>query len=143
MGLAGAHRSKTTGSVVEGSPARALKVSPPFDGYYFIDLDSKKTDYLRLICANRRDATICTGDCNEILKNTVLPPIKYENFNRALCLLDPYGLHLDWEVILLAGRSRAVDMFLNFPIMDMNRNAIWKNPENVPADGLERMAQFW
>jgi three-Cys-motif partner protein len=54
----------------------------------------------------------------------VFPPIRFENFNRALCLLDPYGLHLDWQVMLQAGKSRAVDMFLNFPVMDMNRNAI-------------------
>jgi hypothetical protein len=44
---AGVHISKTTGTQVEGSPARALNVSPPFDGFYFIDLDEDKTDYLR------------------------------------------------------------------------------------------------
>ncbi len=45
--------------------------------------------------------------------------------------------------MLLAGQSAAVDMFLNFPIMDMNRNAIWRNPENVPRDGIDRMNRFW
>lgn len=34
-------------------------------------------------------------------------------------------------------------MFLNFPIMDMNRNAIWKTPDNVPLDGITRMNRFW
>jgi three-Cys-motif partner protein len=60
-----------------------------------------------------------------------------------LCLLDPYGLHIDWEVMYQAGQSKAIDMFLNFPVMDMNRNAIWKNPERVPQDGIERMTKFW
>jgi three-Cys-motif partner protein len=60
-----------------------------------------------------------------------------------LCLLDPYGLHLDWEVVLQAGQSKAVDMFLNFPVMDMNRNAIWRDPENTPAGGVDRMNRFW
>jgi three-Cys-motif partner protein len=50
---------------------------------------------------------------------------------------------MDWEVIRLAGRSEAVDMFLNFPVMDMNRNAIWRNPEKVPQDGIDRMNRFW
>ena len=36
---AGLHKSKATRAVVDGSPARALRVSPSFDGYYFIDLD--------------------------------------------------------------------------------------------------------
>jgi three-Cys-motif partner protein len=34
-------------------------------------------------------------------------------------------------------------MFLNFPVMDMNRNSIWKNPGRVSQDGIERMTKFW
>jgi hypothetical protein len=34
-------------------------------------------------------------------------------------------------------------MFLNFPVMDMNRNAIWKNPEKVSKSGIKRMTTFW
>jgi three-Cys-motif partner protein len=58
-------------------------------------------------------------------------------------LLDPYGLHLDWEVIAQAGQSGAVDLFLNFPVMDMNRNAIWRSPDKTPQDGIDRMTKFW
>jgi len=140
---AGVHRSKRTGAPIEGSPTRALKVSPPFDGYYFIDLNPEKTDYLRSACGNRSDVYIRTGDCTEILTKELLPRIQYKHFNRALCLLDPYGLHLDWEVMLQAGQSGAVDLFVNFPVMDMNRNAIWKHPDKVPVGGVERMTKFW
>jgi three-Cys-motif partner protein len=42
-----------------------------------------------------------------------------------------------------AGQSRAVDMFLNFPVMDMNRNAIWRHPKKVPESGIQRMNRFW
>jgi three-Cys-motif partner protein len=140
---AGVHVSKRTGEKIEGSPARALKVSPPFDHFYFIDLDEGKTKHLETLCAGRTDVTIHTGDSTQYLKQQLLPTIKYENYNRALCLLDPYGLHLDWEVMLQAGQSRAIDLFLNFPVMDMNRNAIWKNPDKVPQDSIERMTKFW
>jgi three-Cys-motif partner protein len=64
-----------------------------------------------------------------VLLENIFPNVKYENYRRALCLLDPYGLHLKWEVIQTAGRMGTIDMFLNFPIMDMNRNALWRNPE--------------
>jgi three-Cys-motif partner protein len=134
---AGQHVAKKTKMQIEGSPARALKLHPPFDGYYFIDLDDKKTDFLRAACGNRPDVHIYTGDSNEHLIKTVLPKIQYKAFTRALCLLDPYGLHLNWEVIFQAGQSQAVDMFLNFPVMDMNRNAIWHDPEKVPQDGID------
>ena len=47
---AGVHLSKKTTTPVEGSPLRALKIYPPFDRYYFIDLDEEKTSYLQKIC---------------------------------------------------------------------------------------------
>jgi three-Cys-motif partner protein len=140
---AGVHVSRRTKARIEGSPSRALKVTPPFDGFHFIDLDADKTDYLRAACGDRSDVHVHTGDANQYLTQQLLPTIQYKNFNRALCLLDPYGLQLDWEVIQQAGKSQAIDMFLNFPVMDMNRNAIWKNPEKVPQAGVDRMTKFW
>lgn len=140
---AGVHISKQTGQQIEGSPARALKVRPPFDHFYFIDMNAEKTAYLSNLCRNRTDVDTVTDDASLYLTQRLLPTIQYEKFNRALCLLDPYGLHLDWEVMRQAGQSRAVDMFLNFPVMDMNRNAIWRNPERAPQGGIERMTRFW
>jgi three-Cys-motif partner protein len=140
---AGVHISKKTGTQVEGSPSRALNVSPPFDGFYFIDLDEDKTDYLRSTCGSRPDVHIHTGDSNKYLVEEVLPKIQYNKFTRALCLLDPYALDLDWGVILQAGQSKAVDLFLNFPVMDMNRNAIWRSPDKAPQGGIDRMNRFW
>ncbi len=106
-------------------------------------MNPHKTSYLQMLCDGRKDVQIHTGDSSDFLTTNLLPTIKFKNFNRALCLLDPYGLHLDWEVMRLAGQSRAVDMFLNFPVMDMNRNAIWRNSEKVPHEGVERMNRFW
>jgi three-Cys-motif partner protein len=140
---AGVHLSKETGRQVEGGPARALKVRPPFDHFYFIDMNPEKTAYLKILCEGRKDVDIVADDATFYLTHKLLPNIQFEKFNRALCLLDPYGLHLDWEVMRQAGQTRAVDMFLNFPVMDMNRNAIWKNPERAPQDGIVRMTRFW
>lgn len=139
----GLHLSKGTKQPIEGSPSRALRVAPPFDGYYFIDLNSDKTDYLKRQCEGRSGVTIYTGDSNEHLLRDVLPGIRYERYTRALCLLDPYGLHLDWRVIETAGKSGAIDMFLNFPVMDMNMNALLWKPEKATAQGVERMNRFW
>jgi three-Cys-motif partner protein len=143
FGGAGLHVSKRTKQQIEGSPARALKVRPPFDGFYFIDMDANKTAQLQELCKGRSDVRIHTGDSNSYLTKELLPTIQFRKFNRALCLLDPYGLQLDWKVMLQAGQSKAVDMFLNFPVMDMNRNAIWRNQEQVPQEGVERMTRFW
>lgn len=140
---AGVHISKRSGGPIDGSPARALKIAPPFDGFFFIDMDAQKTAHLRTLCAGRSNVHIETGDASEYLVNELLPTIKYEDFKRALCLFDPYGLHLEWRAMEMAGKSHAIDMFLNFPVMDMNRNAIWHNPSAVPKEGIERMNRFW
>ena len=44
--------------------------------------------------------TFYEGDCNYVLIDEDLPrPSNSKSYRRALCLLDPYGLDLDWEVI--------------------------------------------
>ena len=140
---AGVNISKSTGKFVPGSPLNALLVEPPFREYYFIDLDSAKADSLRELSTERSDVSVYEGDCNTLLLQEVFPHAEYESYRRALCLLDPYGLHLSWEVILRAGQMKSVEIFLNFPMADMNRNILRRNPENVAPAQIARMDSFW
>lgn len=140
---AGIHLSKQTQDFVLGSPLNALLVDPPFREYYFIDLDRKKVDALKRAVGRRQDVHVLEGDCNEVLLTEVFPKVRYEDYRRALCLLDPYGLHLTWDVIQAAGQMKSIDMFLNFPVMDMNMNAIWRSPDQVSPLGIQRMNRFW
>ncbi len=140
---AGVHISKTSGTFVAGSPLNALHIEPPFREFHLIDLDGKKLGQLRELVGGRKDVFLHEGDCNEILLNQVFPKVKYENFRRGLCLLDPYGLHLNWEVIETAGKMKTLDLFLNFPTMDINRNALWKDPDKVGEAAVSRLTAFW
>ncbi len=140
---AGQHIAKDTGEVVAGSPLNALRISPPFRHHFLIDLDGSKVEHLRSLVGDRSDVEILHGDCNKILLNEVFPKVRFKDYQRGLCILDPYGMNLDWRVIEAAGKSKAIDMFLNFPVMDMNRNALWRNPDAVPKEGLSRMSAFW
>jgi len=58
-------------------------------------------------------------------------------------VLDPYGLHLNWNVIQTAGQMGTIDIFLNFPVADINRNVLWRHPEGVDLTDIERMNDFW
>lgn len=140
---AGLHISKATGDFVAGSPLNALSVKPPFREYHFIDLDSAKVESLEEISRNRGDVRTYEGDCNAILLKQIFPLVSYAEYRRGLCLLDPYGLHLDWKVIASAGAAKSLEIFLNFPIADMNRNVLRRNPERVNRRQLERMNAFW
>jgi three-Cys-motif partner protein len=140
---AGIHISKNTGEFVAGSPLNALLVKPPFEEYHLIDLDSEKTDSLHKIAGDRSDVTIYEGDCNTILLEKVFPRARFKAYRRALCLLDPYGLHLNWEVMRTAGQMKTIEIFLNFPIADMNRNVLRRSPESVDPKQVLRMNAFW
>jgi three-Cys-motif partner protein len=140
---AGLHELKTSGELVPGSPLNALAVEPPFSELHLVDLDRGKTDHLRRLVGSRSGVTIYEGDCNKILVEKIFPRIRYEDYMRGLCLLDPYGLTLNWEVIASAAAMKSIEIFLNFPIMDMNRNALWSRAANVDPEDVKRMNAFW
>ena len=95
------------------------------------------------LARGRNDTTIWHGDCNEVLLEKVFPRILSSSANRALCILDPYGVHLDWKVLQAAGQSGHIEIFLNFATGDMQRNVFRRDPAKVPVEGLERMNRFW
>jgi len=139
----GMHISKATGEFVQGSPLNALLIKPPFEEYHLIDFDSEKVESLCAIAADYKNVTIYEGDCNDILLQKVFPRAKYSDYRRALCLLDPYGLHLNWDVMRTAGELKSIEIFLNFPVMDMNMNVLKRDPGKVDVEQAARMTAFW
>ncbi len=140
---AGVHRSRDRGDLVAGSPLNALQVQPPFKEYHFVDLNGDKVEFLKKTVAGHANVHVHHKDCNKILVETVLPMVKFKEYKRALCVLDPYALDLKWEVMKTAGEMGTIDMFLNFMVMDINRNVLWKNPDKVSPKQVERMDTFW
>jgi three-Cys-motif partner protein len=128
---------------VPGSPLNALLVEPPFDDYYFVDVDPRKVAALRELAGKRSDVHIYEGDSNSIVHNVIFPEVSYAARRRALCFLDPYGLHLDWRAIAKAAEMRSIEIFLNFPTLDMNRSVLWTDPAGVPRYQQARMTRYW
>lgn len=139
----GYHLSKTTGATVEGSPLIALNTEPPFHEYHFIDTESARAQQLRALAGDRQDVYTYTQDCNTVLVREVFPRAKYSDYRRAVCLLDPYNINLTWEVIEAAGQSRSIEIFVNFMIMDINRNALRRNPSKSVKSKVEQMTRLW
>jgi three-Cys-motif partner protein len=140
---AGIHFAKRTGEFIAGSPLNALNITPPFKSYHLIDLDGERVDHLRQMTHDRGDVVIYKGDCNTVLLRDVFPKLRYEDFKRGLCILDPYKLNPDWDVVVKAGEMKSLEIFLNFMVMDMNMNVLWKNPTGVSPAQIERMNRFW
>ena len=140
---AGKHISRKTGDFIEGSPLNALKIKIPFHEYHFIDLNSLKVAELEKLVGEKDNVCVYKGDCNKILPEKVLPRADYKKYWRALCILDPYGLHLDWSIIETAGKMKSVEIFLNFPVMDINMNVLKHDKSKVDQEQIDRMNASW
>jgi three-Cys-motif partner protein len=147
---AGYHVTKKEGDLILGSPLNALLIDPPFDEYHFIDLDEGSVDSLKRsvesVTNGRYDPTkvhLYNADCNDLLITEIFPKVRYEDYRRALCLLDPYGLHLRWDVLAQAGMMKSIEVFVNFPIADMNRNVLLRDSSKVHDSQIKRMKSFW
>jgi len=140
---AGTHVSKRTGEMVSGSPAIALQTTPPFTDLHFVDLDGGRVEELERLTARDPRATVHQGDCNNVLLRDVFPRCEYRDYRRALCLLDPYGLNIDWRVLETAGRMRSLEIFYNFMIMDANMNVFMRDADKVTSAQAARMDAVW
>jgi three-Cys-motif partner protein len=140
---AGYHLSKASGEMVPGSPLNALVVNPPFREFHLVDLDGDKINGLRALIGDRKDVHLYHGDCNLVLLQQVFPKVQFKDYRRGLCLLDPYKLTLNWNVIREAGTMESLDVFINFPIHDINRTVLHRRPEGVSAANIARMNAYW
>jgi three-Cys-motif partner protein len=140
---AGTHISIATGEFVKGSPLNALNVTPPFSELHLIDLNGGKAAELRRQVSLYKNVSVYEEDANKILLNTIFPKCTYADFTRALCLLDPYALNVDWNVLRKAGQMGSIEIFYNFMIMDANMNILWRNPNKVTPAQADRMDKVW
>lgn len=139
----GTHVSKDTGEIIAGSPLNALQIRPPFTELRFIDLNGIRVEELQRLAGGDHRVTVHEGDCNRVLLDEVFPRCRYEHYRRALCLLDPYDLGVDWTVLAEAGRMKSVEVFYNFMIMDANMNVLMRDPGKVSPEQAGRMDAVW
>jgi three-Cys-motif partner protein len=139
----GYHLSRTSGEMVEGSPLIALSTNPPFHEYHFIDTEQQRARQLRELAGERPDVFVYSEDCNQVLLREVFPRARYGDYRRALCLLDPYNIDLTWQVIEAAGKARSVEVFVNLMIMDINRNAMRRNPDESIQSKMDQLTKLW
>ena len=91
---------------VPGSPVNALNTDPPFREYHFIDLNPAKAEHLSSLAQGSGNVYVHDGDCNEILL-ALLDKMRWEDYRRGLCLLDPYNIDVAWDVVAKAGKLRS------------------------------------
>jgi three-Cys-motif partner protein len=123
-----------------GSTCIALEAVPPFDRYLFVD---RKPDNIEALSELKnqypdRNVNLICDDANHFIPNWCRET-NWER-NRAVVFLDPYGTQVDWVTIESIAATRAVDLWLLFPLgQAVNRMLTRHEPNASWANRLDRL----
>ena len=128
--------------LTEAGALRALNVEPPFSEYHFIELDAGKAGILHQLARRRPSAQVHVADYRDVLPH-LLTRCRFEDFARGLCLLDPYGLSVDYALLTQIAAMKTVEIFFNFMLVSANRNVLWRAAHSVSPRRAAMMTQAW
>jgi three-Cys-motif partner protein len=52
-------------------------------------------------------------------------------------------MHFTWDLVKKAGSLKTIELFINFPALDIKRNILLESLEKVKLEQIERMDYFW
>lgn len=136
-------------SFKEGSARAALEVEPEFDSYIFVDKNPIHTRQLGKLKEDFPDKSdrisVEIAEANEFLTRWCAQTDWRKN--RAVVFLDPYGMQVDWSTIETIAATKAIDLWVIFPLGQAVNRLLTKNriPEGSLADRLTRHlgAESW
>src|SRR4051794_28762259 len=120
-----------TAAFLEGSATRALRHT--FGRYIFIEKSDDRVAELKALRAEsplRDRISVQKGDANTKLKS--LASATDWKKTRAVVFLDPYGMQVDWNTIAMLGDTKAVDLWLLFPLGQAVMRLLQRRSEPPP-----------
>lgn len=109
---------------IDGSARLALQTNPTFSKYTFIERHRRRCNELAKLKeefpAIANSIVIVNGEANlhvqEICRDNWIA-----SYRRAVMFLDPYGTQVNWKTIKAIANTKAIDLWLLFPIGTVNR----------------------
>jgi len=120
----------------KGSAKIALECKPRFNKYIFIELDNKKIKHLEEVIKIehidlQRDVEIINNDANIVIQDLCKRNWKG---HRAVLFLDPFGMEVEWKTIELIAKTKAIDLWILFPLGISVNRMLMKNREDIPKE---------
>lgn len=120
--------------LLDGSARIALEVEPRFDRYIFIEKSPARCNALEELKGQYPDIAgrirILNGEANATIQEMCA---KDWSGHRAVLFLDPYGLQVEWATLEAIAATRAIDLWLLYPLwMGVNR-IITRSGEILPV----------
>jgi len=129
----------------DGSARIALQTQPPFDAFVFVERSKRRSGELAALKDEFPEKAtaieIRQGDANKELQ-TVCAKTDWRKC-RAVTFLDPYGMQVDWKTIEMIAATRAIDVWILFPVgMGVNR-MLTGSLEEMPLAWRTRLTRFF
>lgn len=103
--------------LLDGSARIALRTEPRFDGFVFIERHAGRCQALEMLKLEfpslAENILIRQGDANDEVRRLCRLDWKKR---RAVLFLDPYGMQVEWETINAIATTKAIDLWLLFPL---------------------------
>ena len=130
----------------QGSARNALEVQPPLKKYIFIEQDKNnftELEKLRDQFLLKDEFSKDSIECILTEANEYLIDVCNRNWerHRALVFLDPFGMQVEWKTINLIADTKAIDLWLLFPIGTVNR--LLKRDAEIREVIREKLNQFF
>jgi three-Cys-motif partner protein len=128
--------------LLDGSARLALKCSPPFDEYRFIERSPERCQQLEVLKAEFPElgdrVNVQPGDANPFIR-----ALCQEDWSgrRAVLLLDPYGMQVEWATVEAVARTKAIDLWLLFPL-GIGVSRLLTRSGEIPASWRARLNQL-
>ena len=126
-------------ALLDGSARLALKTDPRFDRYIFIERSAERCAQLELLKEEfpdlAADIQIRRGDANAEIKELCA---KDWTSHRAVLFLDPYGMQVDWATIEAVAQTKAIDLWVLFPL-GIGVNRLLTKSGDIPESWRRRL----
>jgi len=124
---------------LDGSARIALKIEPRFDRYVFIERSAKRCTELEALKVEfpilAKDIKIRQGDANAEIQRLCR---KDWSSHRAVLFLDPYGMQVEWKTIEAIAATKAIDLWLLFPL-GIGVNRLLTKTGDIPPSWRKRL----
>lgn len=126
-------------ALLDGSPRLALKTKPPFDRYIFIERSAESCARLEVLRSEFSDLAekiqIRHGDANNEIQSLCKSDWRS---HRAVLFLDPYGMQVEWKAIEAIAETRAIDLWVLFPL-GIGVNRLLTRSGEIPESWRRRL----
>jgi three-Cys-motif partner protein len=130
-----------------GSPRVALELTFPFTNYIFVEHSSgriRSLERLKADYGSTRRIHIRQEDCTKYLRDTIAANAKLDwKTNRAIVFLDPFGMQVGWQTIEALASTKAIEIFLNFPVGMAIQRLLLRQPDKFTEAQRRRLNDYF